>query len=260
MEASVKPKYLNSPETELFHKGSVLFNHHRARKAAHDSGEVIVVEGYVDVIAMTQAGFPHTVAPLGTALTGEQCELLWRMAGEPILCFDGDKAGQKAAFRAIDMALPLIGPGRSLRFALLPEGQDPDDLARSGGPAAIGRVARGGAAAGRDAVPARDRRRALRHARAARGAGAAAARADRRDRATRRCAAITGRICRRGWRTSSARAGRIAPADAPAAAGRRAAWRPDSFDAGPRLGIAGPSPADAPGAGRQARARRRATS
>jgi DNA primase len=140
MEASVKPKYLNSPETALFHKSSVLFNHHRARKAAHDRGEVIVVEGYVDVIAMAQVGYANAVAPLGTALTPEQCELLWRMAGEPILCFDGDRAGQKAAFRAIEMALPLIGPGKSLRFALLPEGQDPDDLARSGGAAAIAQV------------------------------------------------------------------------------------------------------------------------
>ncbi len=140
MDAAIKPKYLNSPDTELFHKGSVLFNHHRARKAAHDRGEVIVVEGYVDVIAMSQAGYPQTVAPLGTALTGDQCELLWRMAGEPILCFDGDKAGQKAAFRAIDLALPLIGAGRTLRFALLPEGQDPDDLARSGGQGEIARV------------------------------------------------------------------------------------------------------------------------
>jgi DNA primase len=137
MDANLKPKYLNSPETELFHKGSQLFNHHRAKKAAHDRSEVIVVEGYVDVIAMAQAGYPQTVAPLGTALTSEQCELLWRMAGEPTLCFDGDRAGQKAAFRTIDIALPLIGPGKSLRFALLPEGQDPDDLARSGGAEAI---------------------------------------------------------------------------------------------------------------------------
>ena len=137
MDANLKPKYLNSPETELFHKGSQLFNHHRARKAAHDREQIIVVEGYVDVIAMAQAGYPQTVAPLGTALTSEQCELLWRMAGEPTLCFDGDRAGQKAAFRAIDIALPLIGPGKSLRFALLPEGQDPDDLARSGGAEAI---------------------------------------------------------------------------------------------------------------------------
>ena len=137
MEANVKPKYLNSPETELFHKGAQLFNHHRAKKAAHEKGEVIVVEGYVDVIAMAQAGYPQTVAPLGTALTVEQCDLLWRMAGEPILCFDGDRAGRSAAFRAIDIALPMIGPGKSLRFALLPEGQDPDDLARSGGAEAV---------------------------------------------------------------------------------------------------------------------------
>ena len=140
MEAGVKPKYLNSPETALFHKGAVLFNHHRARKSAHDKGAVIVVEGYVDVIAMVTAGFSATVAPLGTALTAEQCELLWRMAEEPILCFDADRAGRKAAFRAVETALPLIGPGKSLRFALLPEGQDPDDLARSGGAAAIAGV------------------------------------------------------------------------------------------------------------------------
>jgi DNA primase len=125
-------KYLNSPETALFHKGAILYNHHRARKAAQSSGQLIVVEGYVDVIAMTSAGFDATVAPLGTALTPDQCELLWKMAEEPILCFDGDRAGRKAAYRAIDMALPLIGPGRSLGFALLPEGQDPDDLVHSG--------------------------------------------------------------------------------------------------------------------------------
>jgi DNA primase len=140
MDPTIKPKYLNSPETSLFHKSAVLFNHHRARRAAYGRSEVIVVEGYVDVIAMAQVGYPNAVAPLGTALTSEQCELLWRMAGEPVLCFDGDKAGQKAAFRAIDLALPLIGPGKSLRFALLPEGQDPDDLARSGGAAAIAQV------------------------------------------------------------------------------------------------------------------------
>lgn len=140
LSKDVQAKYLNSPETVLFHKGAVLYNHHRARKAAHDKGSVIAVEGYVDVIAMSAAGFPQSVAPLGTALTAEQCELLWKMAEEPILCFDGDRAGRKAAFRAVDLALPLIGVGRSLRFALLPEGQDPDDLARSGGPAAIAGV------------------------------------------------------------------------------------------------------------------------
>jgi DNA primase len=140
LEPGAKAKYLNSPETELFHKGGLLFNHHRARRAAHERDEVIVVEGYVDVIAMTQVGFAQTVAPLGTALTADQCALLWSMASEPILCFDGDKAGQRAAFRAIDTALPLIGAGKSLRFAMLPEGQDPDDLARSGGAPAIGEV------------------------------------------------------------------------------------------------------------------------
>jgi len=140
MEPGAKAKYLNSPETELFHKGALLYNHHRARKAAHDKGAVIAVEGYVDVIAMTEAGFPHTVAPLGTALTAEQCALLWTMAETPTLCFDGDKAGRKAAFRALETALPLIGPGKSFRFALLPEGQDPDDLAKSGGGEAIAAV------------------------------------------------------------------------------------------------------------------------
>jgi len=99
-----------------------------------------VVEGYIDVIAMVGAGFAASVAPLGTALTENQLALLWKMADEPILCFDGDKAGQKAAWRAADLALPHLLPGKSLRFALLPEGQDPDDLARSGGRAAIEEV------------------------------------------------------------------------------------------------------------------------
>ena len=133
----VQPKYKNSAETPLFHKGSNLYNLHNAHQPAHERGTVVAVEGYVDVIAMTMAGHANVVAGLGTALTPEQCELLWKMAEEPILCFDGDKAGRKAAFRAVDTALPLIGPGKTLRFALLPEGQDPDDLARSGGGAAI---------------------------------------------------------------------------------------------------------------------------
>ncbi|MDB5571289.1 MAG: primase, partial [Hyphomicrobiales bacterium] len=140
LSKDVPAKYLNSPETPLFHKGATLYNHHNARKAAHDRGTVIAVEGYVDVIAMTAAGFPNVVAPLGTALTPDQCELLWRMSEEPILCFDGDRAGRKAAHRAIDTALPMLGPGRSLRFAFLPDGQDPDDLARTGGPEAVARV------------------------------------------------------------------------------------------------------------------------
>jgi DNA primase len=143
LDPGARAKYLNSPETELFHKGSLLFNHHRARKPANDRQQLIVVEGYIDVIALSQAGFPQAVAPLGTALTADQCALLWNMNTEPILCFDGDNAGRKAAFRAIEMALPLIGAGKSLSFALLPEGQDPDDLARSGGPEAIEEVLRG---------------------------------------------------------------------------------------------------------------------
>jgi len=137
MEAGAKAKYLNSPETPLFHKGALLFNHHRARKSAHDTGAIIVVEGYIDAIASSEAGFPNVVAPLGTALTSDQCALLWAMAGEPTLCFDGDGAGRRAAFRAIETALPLIGGGKSLRFALLPEGQDPDDLVRLSGAAAL---------------------------------------------------------------------------------------------------------------------------
>ena len=137
LEKDVQPKYKNSAETELFHKGANLYNLHNARKAAHERGTVVAVEGYVDVISLDAAGFPNTVAGLGTALTPAQCELLWKMAEEPILCFDGDRAGRKAAFRALETALPLIAPGRSLRFALLPEGKDPDDLARAGGREAV---------------------------------------------------------------------------------------------------------------------------
>src|SRR5215203_2573390 len=111
-----------------------------ARQATHNGSPLIVVEGYVDVIAMVTAGFAGAVAPLGTALTENQLALLWKMADEPILCFDGDRAGQKAAYRAADLALPALVPGKSLRFALLPEGQDPDDLARSGGRVAIEEV------------------------------------------------------------------------------------------------------------------------
>src|SRR5213595_1514501 len=140
LEKDVPAKYLNSPETPLFHKGDNLYNLAPARQATHNGSPLIVVEGYVDVIAMVTAGFGGAVAPLGTALTENQLALLWRMADEPILCFDGDRAGQKAAYRAADLALPALLPGKSLRFALLPEGQDPDDLARSGGRAAIEEV------------------------------------------------------------------------------------------------------------------------
>ena len=107
LEKDVAAKYLNSPETPLFHKGDNLYNFAAARKAAHDGASVIVVEGYVDVIAMVGVGFDGSVAPLGTALTENQLALLWKMADEPILCFDGDKAGQKAAWRAADLALPI---------------------------------------------------------------------------------------------------------------------------------------------------------
>ncbi len=140
LSPDVAAKYLNSPETELFHKGNVLYNFARARKALAKGGTVVAVEGYMDVIALAQAGFENVVAPLGTALTENQMELLWRMSGEPVLCFDGDGAGLKAAWRAADLVLPAIQPGRSARFALLPEGKDPDDLVRSEGPDAFGAV------------------------------------------------------------------------------------------------------------------------
>ncbi|MDI1347193.1 MAG: DNA primase [Pseudolabrys sp.] len=156
MEKDVAAKYLNSPETPLFHKGHTLYNIATARQAVHDAGkstqpaqnkdgaktgvQVIAVEGYVDVIAMVTAGFPASVAPLGTALTEDQLALLWKLADEPVLCFDGDKAGVRAAYRAMDLALPRLKPGKSLKFALLPEGQDPDDLLRSAGREAVADV------------------------------------------------------------------------------------------------------------------------
>ena len=130
-------KYLNSPETPLFHKGQVLYNLDKARAAAHERGQIIAVEGYIDVIAMHRAGLPQAVAPLGTALTEDQLAMLWKQAPEPILCFDGDQAGIKAAYRALDLALPLLEPGHSLRFALLLEGQDPDDLLKAQGADAL---------------------------------------------------------------------------------------------------------------------------
>jgi DNA primase len=130
-------KYMNSPDTELFHKGNVLYNFARARKALAKGGTVIAVEGYMDVIALAQAGFENAVAPLGTALTENQLELLWRMAPEPMLCFDGDQAGLKAAWRAADLVLPSVQSGRTVHFALLPEGKDPDDLVKAEGPDAF---------------------------------------------------------------------------------------------------------------------------
>src|SRR6201995_3770559 len=140
LEKDQPVKYLNSPETPLFHKGDNLYNLATARQAAHDCSRIAWVEGYVYVIAMLGGGYGASVAPLGTALTENQLTLLWKMADEPILCFDGDKAGQKAAWRGADLALPHLKPHKSLRFATLPEGQDPDDLARSGGRGAIEEV------------------------------------------------------------------------------------------------------------------------
>ncbi|MBN7757510.1 DNA primase [Nitratireductor aquimarinus] len=143
MSKDVPAKYLNSPDTELFHKGTVLYNLARARRVSAKGDTVIAVEGYMDVIGLAQAGFENAVAPLGTALTENQLELLWRMTGEPVLCFDGDEAGLRAAWRAADLALPVVQPGRSLRFALLPEGKDPDDLVREEGPDAFAAVLSG---------------------------------------------------------------------------------------------------------------------
>ena len=141
MQKDAKAKYLNSPETPIFQKGQLLYNYHRARKAIsnpkNNARGMIVAEGYMDVIALSRAGFEHAVAPMGTALTADQLALLWRAGPEPILCFDGDKAGQRAAFRSIERALPHIRPGQSLRFAMLPNGQDPDDLIKAKGKTAM---------------------------------------------------------------------------------------------------------------------------
>jgi len=135
-----EPKYLNSPETPLFHKGANLYCLDRARAAATRDQPVIVAEGYMDVIALHGAGFAGAVAPLGTALTEGQLGELWKLADEPYLCFDGDNAGRRAAQRAADRALPLLRPGKSLRFLALPAGEDPDSLVRAHGADAVRRV------------------------------------------------------------------------------------------------------------------------
>ncbi|MFD2646793.1 DNA primase [Devosia albogilva] len=140
MSPDVPAKYLNSPETELFKKRHTLYNGQTARQAARDGGTVIVVEGYLDVIAAVTAGFEGAVAPLGTAMTEEHLQLLWRMSPDPVLCFDGDKAGLKAAERVADMVMPHLKPGYTVRIATLPEGQDPDDLIKAQGRAAFADV------------------------------------------------------------------------------------------------------------------------
>jgi DNA primase len=130
-------KYLNSPDTPLFDKGRTLYNLHRAAPASRQTGRVVVVEGYMDVIALAQAGIADAVAPLGTALTEMQLEMLWRMVEVPVLCFDGDAAGQRAAMRAVSRALPMLAPMRSLAIVRLPAGLDPDDLISQQGAAAM---------------------------------------------------------------------------------------------------------------------------
>src|SRR5689334_13162292 len=143
LDPNAEPKYLNSPETRLFDKGSTVFNFARARRAAFDKGELVVVEGYMDVLALHQAGFANSVATLGTAFTERQMEQLWLLAPEPIICFDGDRAGEAAAARAIDRMLPMLREGHSFRFAFLPEGMDPDDLVRSQGASAFTQCLKG---------------------------------------------------------------------------------------------------------------------
>ncbi|MBV6656964.1 MAG: DNA primase [Devosiaceae bacterium] len=132
-----EPKYLNSPETEFFRKREMLFNAQRAREAAHRSGRLLLVEGYMDAIALHRAGFAEAVASLGTAVGDEQLNLMWRFADEPIVCLDGDEAGLRAAYRTMDRVLPLLKPGKSLRFLYLPEGQDPDDFLSENGTGAF---------------------------------------------------------------------------------------------------------------------------
>ena len=140
MDPNARAKYLNGPETDLFDKGRNLYNLSRAREAVGKGAALILAEGYMDVIALSEAGFTGAVAPLGTAVTEDQLRLLWKVADEPIVALDGDSAGIRAGLRVVDLALPLIEAGKGLRFALLPNGQDPDDLIRSDGPGAMSRV------------------------------------------------------------------------------------------------------------------------
>ncbi|MCY4031828.1 MAG: DNA primase [Hyphomicrobiales bacterium] len=140
LTADAPAKYLNSPETLLFQKRNNLYNLARARKPSQQAQSIILVEGYMDVIAMTAAGFSHTIAPLGTALGAEQIELLWRLTPEPIVCFDGDSAGIRAAERTAQLVLERLKPGHSIRFALLPKEQDPEDILRQSGTEAMNRL------------------------------------------------------------------------------------------------------------------------
>jgi DNA primase len=137
LSPNARAKYLNSRATPLFDKSRVLYNLDRARGAIREAGTVIVAEGYMDVIALARGGFANAVAPMGTALTADHLQTLWQLTPEPLICFDGDEAGRRAARKTLELALPMLTTGHSLKFVMLPQGQDPDDLLRSGGRAAI---------------------------------------------------------------------------------------------------------------------------
>jgi DNA primase len=143
LNPDAQPKYLNSPETTLFHKGAIVFNFHRARQPAHDDGSVVVVEGYLDAISIYQAGLKSVVASMGTAFTEEQIQTLWRLSSEPIVCFDADRAGISAAHRSIDRILPMLQVGKTFRFAFIQSGKDPDELIQSKGLDAFTEVLQG---------------------------------------------------------------------------------------------------------------------
>ena len=140
MDPNARAKYLNGPETDLFDKGRNLFNHGPAREAAGKGQPLIVAEGYMDTIALSEAGFQATVAPLGTAITEDQLRLMWRIADEPVIALDGDAAGIRAALRVVDLALPMLEAGKGLRFAVMPAGQDPDDIIRAQGASGFQKV------------------------------------------------------------------------------------------------------------------------
>ena len=138
-----QPKYLNSPDGPSFTKGSVVYGWSQARARVRKGLPLVIVEGYMDVIAVSASGVAGALAPLGTAMTEQQIQLVWKLHKEPVLCFDGDSAGQKAAMRALERILPLLEPGRNVRFALMAEGQDPDDLLKSEGADGFARVLAG---------------------------------------------------------------------------------------------------------------------
>lgn len=137
LSPNARAKYLNSRATAIFDKSRVLYNLDQARRPIREEGTVIASEGYMDVIALTRAGYANAVAPMGTALTEDHLQMLWKLAPEPLICFDGDEAGRRAARKVLELALPHLQTGHSLKFVMLPQGQDPDDLLRSGGRAAI---------------------------------------------------------------------------------------------------------------------------